>query len=364
MTKNGDLSKNYKLTCMNKEQEGQDSINEDLFEEKIILVDPGQAPLRIDKFLLGRLERASRSQIQNAIRAAAVTVNEKEVKPNFKVKPGHSIRLLLPKSRKNEDGVLPENIPLNIIYEDEELMVVYKPAGLVVHPGVGNWTGTLVNGLAYYYQNHPLPTLEGNQRDRMGLVHRIDKNTSGLLVIAKTDFSMSHLAKQFFDHTVERTYQALVWGQPEEENGTIEVNIGRHPRHRNQYTTFPEGEEGKWALTHYKTIDPMYYVSLVECRLETGRTHQIRVHFKHLGHPLFNDDRYGGDRVVKGTVFSKYKQFVENCFTILPRQALHAKSLGFVHPTTGEQMHFETELPDEFKQVIEKWRNYVNTRKT
>ena len=347
---------------MSEEKQGPEEAPDDLFEQKTIVVDPGQTPVRIDKFLLDRLEKVSRNRIQNAIRAGAVLVDDKEIKPNFKIKPNHVISMLLPRSRKNE-GIQPEEMPLDIRYEDEELMVIYKPAGLVVHPGVGNWSGTLVNGLAHYYQNSPLPVLEGNQRDRMGLVHRIDKNTSGLLVIAKTDFSMSHLAKQFFNHTVERSYIALVWGQPEEEKGTIEANIGRHPRVRNQFTTFPDGEEGKRAVTHYELLEPLYYVSLVKCKLETGRTHQIRVHMKHLGHPLFNDDRYGGDRIVKGTVFSKYKQFVENCFKLIPRHALHAKSLGFVHPVTGEDLHFETEMPEDFENVLERWRVYMNARK-
>ena len=347
---------------MSEEEKDKENPSEDLFEQKVITVDPGQTPIRIDKFLLDRLEKVSRSRIQSAIKAGAVLVDDKEIKPNFKIKPNHVISMLLPKSRKTE-GIQPEEMELDIRYEDEELMVIHKPAGLVVHPGIGNWTGTLVNGLAHYYQKNPLPVLSGNQRDRMGLVHRIDKNTSGLLVIAKTDFTMSHLAKQFFNHTVERSYLALVWGQPDEEKGRIETHIGRHPRFRNQFTAFPDGEEGKWAVTHYEMVEPLYYVSLLQCKLETGRTHQIRVHMKHLGHPLFNDDRYGGDRIVKGTVFSKYRQFVENCFKVLPRQGLHAQSLGFEHPVTGEHMHFKSELPEDFKQVLEKWRSYVNSRK-
>jgi 23S rRNA pseudouridine1911/1915/1917 synthase len=337
--------------------------NEGLFEQKTIVVDPGQKPLRIDKFLMDRLERVSRNQVQNAIRAGAVLVDDKEIKPNFKVKPGHVIQMLIPKSQRAGEGVLPENIPLDIRYEDDDIMVVHKPAGLVVHPGVGNWTGTLVNALAYHYQENPLPVLDGNQNDRLGLVHRIDKDTSGLLVIAKSDYAMSHLAKQFFNHTVERTYVALIWGEPEETEGRIEANIGRHPKNRKEYTTFPDGDEGKWAVTHYKLLEPMYYVSLIQCNLETGRTHQIRVHMKHLGHPLFNDERYGGNRIVKGTVFSKYRQFVENCFKIMPRQALHAKSLGFVHPITGEQMYFEADLPEDFQGVLDKWKVYINAKR-
>lgn len=344
----------------NEEQDGQDS--DDYQDHQQIVIDPKQSPLRIDKFLMDRLMKVSRNRLQNAIRSGSILVDDREVKPNFKVKPGQVITLILPKPPADHLGpVQPEDIPLDIRYEDDDLLVVYKPPGMVVHPGVGHSRGTLVNGLAYHFKD--LPVMAGNDPDRIGLVHRIDKDTSGLLVVAKTDFAMTHLAKQFFQHTVDRTYQALVWGEPESLNGTIEANVGRHPRFRKLFTVFPEGEEGKWAVTHYKTLEPLYYVSLIECKLETGRTHQIRIHMQHLGHPLFSDDKYGGDRIVKGTVFSKYKKFVENCFTVMPRQALHAKSLGFTHPTTGERLHFETDLPDDFAAVLEKWRSYVSSRK-
>lgn len=348
--------------------EGQDQqpkellSNDDLQDHQVIIVDPKQSPIRIDKFLMDRVFRVTRNRLQNAIRAGAVLVNDKEIKPNFKVKPGHKIDVILPRPPSSIGGVVPENIPLDIRYEDDDIIVVHKPPGLVVHPGIGHHSGTLVNALAYHFKS--LPVMEGNSDDRLGLVHRIDKNTSGLLVVAKTEYAMNHLAKQFFNHSIERTYYALVWGEPDELQGTITGNIGRHPRFRKLFTVFPEGDEGKWAVTHYKVLEPMYYVSLVQCNLETGRTHQIRVHMKHVGHPLFNDDRYGGDRVVKGTVFSKYKSFVENCFKAMPRHALHAKSLGFIHPSTGEKMLFETELPDDFHQVLETWRRYLNSRKT
>lgn len=343
------------------EQEGQDS--DDYQDHQQIVIDPKQSPLRIDKFLMDRLMKVSRNRLQNAIRSGSILVNDKEVKPNFKVKPGHVITMILPKPPQEHLGpVKPEDIPLDIRYEDDELLVVYKPPGMVVHPGVGHSSGTLVNALAYHFKD--LPVMEGNDPDRVGLVHRIDKNTSGLLVIAKTDYAMTHLAKQFYNHTVDRTYQALVWGAPDPPDGTIEANVGRHPRFRKLFTVFPENDEGKWAVTHYKTLEDLYYVSLIECRLETGRTHQIRIHMQHLGHPLFSDDKYGGDAIVKGTVFSKYKRFVENCFTIMPRQALHAKSLGFTHPSTGERHYFETDLPEDFGAVLEKWRTYVNSRKT
>lgn len=335
--------------------------NDDYLSHETIVIDPKQSPLRIDKFLMDRLMKVSRNRIQNAIRAGSITVDDREIKPNFKVKPGHVISLVLPKPPAEHQTVVPQNIPLDIRYEDEDLLVVHKPAGMVVHPGIGHHRGTLVNALAYHFRN--LPVLEGNQSDRLGLVHRIDKNTTGLLVVAKSDYAMTHLAKQFYYHTVDRTYQALVWGEPDPAKGTITGNVGRHPRFRKKFTVFPEGEAGKWAVTHYKTLEGLYYVSLIECKLETGRTHQIRVHMQHIGHPLFNDERYGGDQIVKGTVFSKYKRFVENCFTLLPRHGLHAKSLGFTHPTTGERLHFESELPEDLAQTLDKWRRYVQSRK-
>ncbi len=340
------------------------SESENQFQEQIeIIVDPGQTPVRIDKFVLNKLEKASRNRIQNAIKEGAILVDGKTIKSNFKVKPGMVIKMTLPRAPRTDEPVLPQDIPLDIRYEDDDLMIVHKPPGLTVHPGVGTPDGTLVNGLVHYFQNDELPVKEGNFSDRPGLVHRIDKDTSGLLVIAKNDDTMSHLAKQFFKHTTERKYIALVWGDLEEDEGTIEANIGRDPRNPILRSVYDEDDGGKHAITHYKVLQRLYYVTLVECRLETGRTHQIRVHFKHLGHPLFSDERYGGRRVVKGTVFTKYKKFVENLFDIMPRQALHAQSLGFVHPTTGENMSFEAELPEDFKTVLDKWRKYLGSRK-
>lgn len=334
---------------------------EEFYETQEIVVDPKQSPLRIDKFLIDRLSKVSRSKIQNAIKAGSITVNGKEIKPNFKVKPGHLINIVFPRSFDGEPTLIPEDIPLDIRYEDDDLLIVHKPAGLVVHPGFGNWTGTLVNALAWHFKN--LPLMEGNSPDRVGLVHRIDKDTTGLLIVAKTEYAMTHLANQFFQHSIDRTYQALVWGDVEPEEGTIEGHIGRHPNNRKVQTVFPEAEQGKHAITHYRVLKNLYYVSLVECRLETGRTHQIRVHMKHIGHPLFNDATYGGDKILKGTVFSKYKAFVENTFKVMPRQALHAKSLGFIHPTTKEYMHFEAELPDDFQQALDRWEKYLDGRK-
>lgn len=338
-----------------------EDLDEELFEHYNITTDPGQRPMRIDKFLMERLLKASRSQIQNAIKAGHILVEGKTIKSNHKVKPNTNIKVFLDKPRA-EYEVIPEDIPLNIHYEDDHLMVVYKEPGMVVHPGVGNKSGTLVNALAYHFK-HNLPVMEGNQADRPGLVHRIDKDTSGLLVIAKTEEAMTGLAKQFFDHTIERKYLAMVWGTFDEETGTIEGHIGRHPRDRKVMTVFPDGEEGKEAVTHYRVLEDLYYISLVECQLETGRTHQIRVHMKSQHHPVFSDVKYGGDKIVKGTVFSKYKTFVQNCFKIIPRQALHAKSLGFVHPITEEKMYFETPLPDDMAAALAKWKNYIANRK-
>jgi 23S rRNA pseudouridine1911/1915/1917 synthase len=337
--------------------------SEEFIQHQEITVDPGQSPIRIDKFLIDRTNGVSRNRIQQALKAGAITVDGKEVKSNLKVKPGMKILMVIPRPPGAGQGLVPENIPLDIVYEDEHLLVLNKPAGLVVHPGVGNWSGTLVNALAYYFQQQDLPILDGNESDRIGLVHRIDKNTSGLLVVGKTEFALSKLAKQFFNHTIDRSYLAIVWGQPNEMSGTIDVNVGRHPRLRTLQQAFPDGDEGKHAITHYEVLEGMYYTSLVSCKLETGRTHQIRIHMKHLGHPLFNDDRYGGDRIVKGTVYSKYKQFVLNTFQVMPRHALHAFSLGFEHPATGERMYFEAEPPEDFKQCLDRWRHYVNTRR-
>jgi len=338
---------------------GNDS--DDLQEQREIIVDPKQNPLRIDKFLMDRLEKVTRNRVQNAIRAGAITVDEQEVKPNYKVKPGDRIQVVVPKPPGEGVELLPEDIPLDIMYEDNDLLIVNKPAGMVVHPGIGNYTGTLVNALAYHYQN--LPIMPGNYPDRPGLVHRIDKNTSGLLVVAKNEYSMTRLAKQFYYHTIERRYQAIVWGDFEEDEGSVRGHVGRDPKERRRMTVFPEGEDGKWAVTHYRVLEHFYYVSLVECQLETGRTHQIRVHMKHLGHPLFSDERYGGHHIVKGTRHRRYEQFVMKVFGIIPRQALHAKVLGFEHPTTGETMRFESELPDDMQQCLEQWRYYVRHRK-
>lgn len=336
-------------------------ISDDLVDFWEITIDKNQEPLRIDKFLTNRLQKATRNRIQNAIRSGAVLVNDRNVKPNFKVQAGNHIKVILPKPPNEGEALAPEDIPLDIVYEDDTILIVNKQPGMVVHPGIGHSTGTLVNALAYHFKD--LPVLPGNDNNRVGLVHRIDKDTSGLLVIAKTEYAMSHLAKQFFNHTIHRRYQAIIWGEPEELEGNIEGHIGRHPKNRLMRACYPEGEEGKWARTHYQVIEPMYYVSLVECRLETGRTHQIRVHFKYKGHPLFGDKRYDGDRIHKGTVYSKYKTFVENCLKKLPRQALHAKSLGFVHPTTGEEVYFETDLPEDMQTTLETWRNYVNAKR-
>lgn len=327
----------------------------DEFIEQIKLVtDKGQSPLRIDKFLHNYLgNNVSRSKIQHAAHTGSILVNGKAVKPNYKIRPLDSIELLIPRSRENYD-LLPENIPLDIVYEDEEVVVVSKEQSMVVHPGLGNPRGTLVNAMLYHFKQ--LSNVGDAQRP--GLVHRIDKGTSGLLVLAKTEFALAHLAKQFFNRTTDRKYIALVWGDVKENEGTIEGNIGRHSRERRQFEVFPDGDYGKPAITHYKVLERLNYVTVVECELETGRTHQIRVHMKYIGHTLFNDERYGGNRILKGTIYTKYRQFVENCFQIMPRQALHAATLGFVHPVTGKYMHFEAPLPADFATVLDKWRKY------
>ena len=329
---------------------------DELFERLTIIVDKGQDPLRIDKFLMHRIEGATRNKIQQAIEAERVLINDKNIKSNYKIRPGDKIILYESKIPETTD-IIPENIPINIVYEDEDVIIINKPAGLVVHPGSGNRSGTLVNGVAWYLKKQ-YPDLDETELSRFGLVHRIDKNTSGLLVIAKNAKAMTHLAKQFFDHTVHRRYMALVWGDFEDNEGTVKAHVGRHQRFRKLFTAYPDGEHGKDAITHYKVLEKYNYVTLIECRLETGRTHQIRVHMQLIGHPIFNDDFYGGDRIVKGTVFTKYKQFVDNCFAICPRHALHAQQLGFIHPTTKKQMNFESELPDDMKNVIEKWKKY------
>jgi len=332
------------------EQEPDES--EELFEHFRFEAGKGQAPLRVDKFLMNLVENATRNKIQKAADAGNIYVNDVPVKSNHKVKANDIVRMLL-EHPPYEYLLTPENIPLNIVYEDDQLLVLNKEPGMVVHPGHGNYSGTLVNALAYHFENLPM-----NSSERPGLVHRIDKDTSGLLVVAKTEVAMTHLTKQFADKTSEREYVAIVWGNVEEEEGTIEGNIDRHVKDRMQMAVFPDGEQGRHAVTHYKVIERLGYVTVVSCKLETGRTHQIRVHMKHIGHTLFNDARYGGDSILKGTTFTKYKQFIDNCFKILPRQALHAKTLGFVHPTTNEFMRFDSELPQDMVECIEKWRTY------
>ena len=327
----------------------------DMYELVRITADRGQEPLRVDKFLTNRLEKTSRNRIQQAAKAGNVLVNEQPVKPNYKIKAGDEVVVVLPEEPR-EISLDPENIPLDIVYEDDHVIVLNKQAGLVVHPGHGNYSGTLVNGLLYHFSQLPDASRDNS---RPGLVHRLDKDTSGLMVVAREDYAMTHLAKQFFDRTIDRSYVALVWGDFDEEEGSVEGNIGRHLRDRMKMAVFPEGEEGKYALTHYKVLKRYGYVTLIQCKLATGRTHQIRVHMEHIGHPLFNDLRYGGDRIVTGTVFTKYKQFIDNCFKVMPRQALHAKSLGFTHPDSGERMYFESELPSDFQAVLEKWERYT-----
>lgn len=329
--------------------------NEELFEHHRIICDPGQQPYRVDKFLMDRLPNVTRNKIQQGIKDGFVKVNGEEVKSNFKVKAGDEVVVELPEPPR-ETEVVPEDIPINIVYEDDDILIVNKEPGMVVHPAYNNWSGTLVNALTHHFQQ--LPTMKDNE-GRPGLVHRIDKDTSGLLVIAKTEKAMTSLAKQFFDHSIERTYYALVWGVPEPQVGTINVNLGRSEKDRRVTTAIEDGSRGRTAITHYKLLEDLRYVSLLQCNLETGRTHQIRAHFKYIGHPLFNDSTYGGDRVVKGTQFSKYKSFVENGFKMMPRQALHAKSLGFVHPATGKHIQFDSDLPADFESILEKWRNYV-----
>lgn len=335
----------------------QQSASDELFERFVIKIDKGQEPLRIDKYLMNRIEGATRNKIQQAINAGMVTVNKNTVKQNYKIKGLDEIIVFSDMSPEDTD-VVPEKIDLDIFYEDDDVIVINKAAGMVVHPGSGNYNGTLLNGIAWYLQQKD-PFITESTLPRYGLVHRIDKNTSGLLLMAKNSRAMTNLAKQFYDHTVKRKYIALAWGDLKNEEGTINAHVGRNLRFRKLFEAYPEGDHGKEAITHYKVLERFNYVTLVECVLETGRTHQIRVHMKYIGHPLFNDDTYGGDKIVKGTVFAKYRQFVDNCFEICPRQALHAKTLGFVHPTTKKEMFFDTELPDDMKQVIEKWRTYV-----
>jgi len=336
------------------ENESQSEEENDLYEHHSFTAEKGQQPLRIDKYLMNFIENATRTKIQAAAKDGSIFVNGVPVKSNYKVKPFDHIRVLLAHP-PYEFLLVPEDIPIDIVYEDDELLVVNKPSGMVVHPGHGNYSGTLINALTFHFENLPK-----NSNERPGLVHRIDKDTSGLLVVAKTEATMTHLSKQFFNKTSDREYVALVWGNVEEDEGTIEGNIGRHPKNRLQNTVFEDedADKGKPAVTHFKVLERLGYVTLVTCKLETGRTHQIRVHMKYIGHTLFNDERYGGEKILKGTTFTKYKQFVENCFKILPRQALHAKTLGFVHPKTGKKMSFTSEIPEDMQQCIEKWRGY------
>lgn len=331
---------------------------DELFERFSLQVDKGQEALRIDKFLANRIEGASRNKLQQAMNLGMVQVNGTPVKANYKIKPLDQIVIYSDVSPEQTE-VAPEKMDLNIVYEDDELMVLNKPAGMVVHPGSGNYHGTLLNGVAWYLQQKN-PTISEESLPRFGMVHRIDKNTSGLLVLAKTTLAMRQLAKQFFDHTVTREYVALVWGDVENDKGTIQAHVGRHQRFRKLFEAYPDGEHGKDAITHYEVLERFGYVTLIRCRLETGRTHQIRVHMKYLGHPLFSDEFYGGDKIVKGTIYARYKQFVDNCFEICPRQALHARTLGFIHPTTEAALHFECQIPPDLEEVIEKWRKYAS----
>lgn len=331
-----------------------DNGEQDLYEHLRVVVDKGQTLLRIDKFLMHRVENASRNRIQNAVEAGNVLVNDKHIKASYKVKPGDVITVVLPQPPRDTE-IYPENIPLNIPYEDDDLLIINKATGMVVHPGFNNYTGTLVNALVYHFSQ--LPQLPGND-GRPGLVHRIDKDTSGLLVIAKNEWTITHLAKQFYDHSIHRKYIALIWGDLESD-GTVTGYIGRSLKDRRVMSVYDNEEKGKWSVTHYRVLERLGYVTLIECQLETGRTHQIRAHMQSIGHPLFNDALYGGDRILKGTVFSKYKQFVDNCFAILPRQALHAKSLGFIHPRSKKYITFESDLPEDFALCLEKWQSYV-----
>jgi len=334
--------------------------SEELYERKRFVVSKGQEPLRVDKFLMTKIEGATRNKVQMAIETGFVLVNNQVVKSNYKVKPGDEI-ITFSDTSPDDREIIPQPIPLNITFEDDQIVIVNKPAGLVMHPGSGNPDGTLVNGIVWHLKQQQ-PELTEDELPRFGMVHRIDKNTSGLVVLAKTQDASFHLAKQFFDHTVERKYIALVWGDLKEESGTIRAHVGRHQRYRKIMDAYPDGEHGKDAITHYRVLERFGYTTLIECRLETGRTHQIRVHMQYIGHPLFNDDTYGGDRIVKGTIYTKYKQFVENCFNICPRHALHAQTLGFVHPRTKEKVLFESEIAEDMKAVIEKWRVYTKAK--
>lgn len=336
----------------------------ELYEHFSLKVDKGQMPMRIDKFLMIRIENATRTKIQNSCEAGSVLVNGKPTKSSYIIKPGDQISIVLSVPPKDVE-VVPEDLPINIVYEDDDIIVVNKEPGMVVHPAYGHYTGTLVNALAYRFQN--LPTSKTKLTDelsiqRPGLVHRIDKNTSGIILVAKTELAMVRLAKDFFDRNLDRKYIAIVWGDVKDDTGTVTVNVGRDLKNRKVMATFPDGEHGKHAVTHYKVLERFGYITVIECKLETGRTHQIRVHMKHIGHPLFNDNEYGGDRILKGTTSNKYKQFVENCFALLPRQALHAKTLGITHPITKKPIFFDSEVPQDMQAVIEKWRRYSTNK--
>ncbi len=326
---------------------------QDLFEHYRFVADPGQSPLRIDKFLMGRIENASRNKIQQAATAGSILVNDKAVKQNYKVRPGDVITIVLTEPPR-ETEIIPEDIPIDIMFEDDHIMVINKRAGMVVHPAFGNFTGTLVNALTYYLRQQ-----SGNDEAKPYLVHRIDKDTSGVMLVAKTELAQTRLAKEFFDHTIDRKYTALVWGDMEEDEGTITGNLARHKSNRKLMTVYPDGETGKHAVTHWKVLERYGYVTLIECILETGRTHQIRAHLKYIKHPLFNDAAYGGDQILKGTTFTRYRQFIKNCFGILPRQALHARSLGLKHPVNGEKLFFDSDLATDMQEVIDKWEHYV-----
>ncbi|WHF51403.1 RluA family pseudouridine synthase [Chryseobacterium gotjawalense] len=337
-------------------QDSNETESDGLFEHLSLTVDKGQESVRIDKFLVNFRQNSSRNKISQTCRAGNVVVNGSPVKQNYRVKPGDEISVLLTKPPR-ENIIIPQDIPINIVYEDDDVVVVDKAAGMVVHPGHGNYDGTLINALAFHFEKNGVKS----DLDRVGLVHRIDKDTSGLLVIAKNEYALSFLAKQFFDRTTKRLYWAFVWGNVEEEQGTIRGNIGRHLKNRMQMAVFEDGTLGKHAVTHYKVIERFRYITWVECKLETGRTHQIRAHFKHIGHTLFNDERYEGNQILKGINMPKYKQFVKNVFEILPRHALHAHTLGFIHPTTGKEMYFESPMPKDMDDALNKWRKYLES---
>lgn len=339
---------------------GKLSDQQELFEHYRFRVDPGQSSIRIDKYLFSRMENTSRTRIQNAADAGNILVNNKTVKPNYKVKPADIIQIVLPNPPR-EIELIPEDIPINIVYEDDDVVVVNKEAGMVVHPAYGNYRGTLINALMWHFKDLPLFST-GDLRP--GLVHRIDKNTSGILVIAKNELALNRLSRQFYERSADRKYIAIVWGVPDPREGIITGHVGRNTRDRKIMQVFSDGSQGKPAISHYRVLEDLGYISVVECKLETGRTHQIRVHFSHIKHPVFNDNEYGGDRILKGTTFSKYQQFVRNCFSMLPRQALHAKSLAFDHPVTGKRLFFESELPDDMQSVIDKWREYTVNRQS